>query len=69
MNEVRTVTGEKPKIHALRNAVQRVSDQSSADLPGQTNYANCGRKPKLTEEQVRAALNFVKTWRHKRFCT
>ena len=69
MDEVRTVTGEKPKIHALRNAVQRVSEQSSATLPGQTSYANCGRKPKLTEEQVQAAVDFVKTWRHKRFCT
>ena len=69
MDEVRTVTGEKPKIHALRNAVQRVSEQSSANLPGQTSYANCGRKPKLTEEQVQAAVDFVTTWRHKRFCT
>ena len=31
MDEVRTVTGEKPEIHALRNAVQRVSEQSCAD--------------------------------------
>ena len=69
MDEVRTVTGEKPKIHAMRNAVQRVSEQSSANLPGQTSYASCGRKPKLTEEQVQAAVDFVKTWRHKRVCT
>lgn len=69
MDDVRTVTGEKPKLHAVRNAVQRVSEQGNAEFPGHTNYANCGCKPKLTKERVQAAVDVVNTWQHNRTCT
>ena len=42
--EVRTVDGEEPKEHALRNAISRVSTQIDDDVPGKTRYANSGRK-------------------------
>ncbi len=67
--EVVTVDGEEPKEHAMRNAIQRVDEQSSEEVPGKTQYANCGRKKILTEEQTKAAVAFVQKWRHKRFCT
>ena len=67
--EVRTVNGKVPKEHALRNAIKRVAAQMEDDVPGQTSYANCGRKAALTEEQVKAAVALVLKWRHKRFCT
>ena len=68
-NEVETVDGRRPKQHALENAVDRVETQQGEDLPGRTGYANCGTKAKLTEEQIQQAVEFVKKWRHKRFCT
>lgn len=68
-DEVETVEGHRPKRHALRNAVKRVAGQREDDLPGRSGYANCGRKPKLTDAQVQQAVAFVKKWRHKRFCT
>ena len=34
-----------------------------------SNYANCGRRKLLTEEQERRIVSFVKAWRNKRFCT
>ena len=62
--EVRTVDGEEPKEHALRNAISRVSTQIDDDVPGKTRYANSGRKAKLTDDQKRAAVEFVQKWRH-----
>ena len=64
-----TVDGQTPKMHALRNAVDRVAAQQHDDVPGQTAYANCGRKPTITPEQIQEAVRFVRAWRHKRFCT
>ena len=66
---VKTVSGDEPKEHAMRNAIARVSAQATDDLPGRTLYANCGRKAIMTEEQTKAAVAFVQKWRHKRFCT
>ena len=66
---VKTVNGDEPKEHAMRNAISRVSAQATDDLPGRTLYANCGRKAIMTEEQTKAAVAFVQKWRHKRFCT
>ena len=68
-DNVKTVDGRRPLKHALRNAVERVEAQQEESVPGRTRYANCGRHPKLTEEQIRQAVDFVKKWRHKRFCT
>ena len=34
-----------------------------------SNYQNCGRKRKLTRDQEKAVVAFVKRWRSKRFCT
>ena len=48
---VKTVSGEVPKEHALRNAIKRVSAQTADDLPGQMQYANCGRKAVLPRER------------------
>ena len=67
--QLKTVDGTVPKEHAIRNAIKRVADQMDADVPGQTAYANCGRKAALTKDQVKAAVALVSKWRHKRFCT
>ena len=67
--KVVTVDGHVPKKHALRNAIKRVASQADSALPGQGNYSNCGRAKKLTTEQVKQVVAFVKKWRHKRFCT
>ena len=53
---VKTVSGEVPKEHALRNAIKRVSAQTADDLPSQTQYANCGRKAILSREHTKAAV-------------
>ena len=67
--KVETVEGRRPLEHALRNAVERVEAQQEESVPGRTGYANCGRQAKLTAEQIEQAVDFVKKWRHKRFCT
>ena len=64
-----TVDGQTPKMHALHNAVDRVAAQQHDNVLGQTAYANCGRKPTITPEQIQEAVRFVRAWRHKRFCT
>ena len=67
-SEVRNIKGEVPTEHAVRNAVERMRASGKAKIP-HTNYANCGRKSVLTEEQQRQIVAFVKRWRNKRFCT
>ena len=67
--EVQNLQGEEPSKRAVWAAIQRVDAMSSNDvLPG-SGYANCGRKPKLSEADEQKVVAFVKTWRHKRFCT
>ena len=67
--QVTNVQGETPSIKAVWSAVKRVENMAGDDLVPGSNYGNCGRKPKLTEEQEVAVVEFVKKWRHKRFCT
>ena len=67
--QVTNVQGETPSIKAVWSAVKRVENMAGDDLVPGSNYGNCGRKPKLTEEQEVAVVAFVKKWRHKRFCT
>ena len=73
-NQVHTVSGDRPRRHAVHDAVARVDAQQHqahfrrtgiADLA----YQNCGRKPVLTPAQKVAVVTFVKKWRSKRFCT
>ena len=68
-DEVVNMLGAKPSVKAVWRAIQSVKAvQGTLAIP-QTKYANCGRKPKLTPEQEKAVVAFVKTWRNKRFCT
>ena len=41
---------------------------SKGRAPAFSNYANRGRYQILTDAEEKAILNFVKKWRHKRFC-
>ena len=68
-DSLRTPEGDRPGRHAVENAVRRVAQSTGEELPGQTNYGNCGRKKALSPSQVKAAVAFVRRWRHKRFCT
>ena len=47
------------------NQVERTKE--TGEVP-QTNYANCGRRRKLTPEQEKAIVAFVKEHRNKRYC-
>ena len=67
--QVTNIQGETPSVKAVWTGIQRVQSMAADDLVPKSNYSNCGRKPKLTEEQVAAVVAFVKKWRHKRFCT
>lgn len=67
-DEVFNLKGNKPSIHAVRNAVAGVERGCGASVV-LTNYNKCGRKATLTETQERDVVKFVKRWRHKRFCT
>ena len=67
--QVTNIQGETPSASTVWSAVKRVDDMAADDFVPASNYSNCGRKPKLTEEQEVAVVAFVKKWRHKRFCT
>ena len=64
------LSGQRPGIFAIRNAVERVDEMKAQgkDLPTM-KYGNCGRKKDLTPEEQKAIIAFVAKWRHKRFCT
>ena len=67
--DVVNMLGKRPSVKAVWNAIQMVElSQASGEVPT-TNYANCGRRPKLSLEQDEAVVAFVKKWRNKRFCT
>lgn len=73
---VKNLQGKRPDSeHAVKNAVHRVSNAGPKGVLT-TNYANSGRrygpdggKYMLTEQQTKQVVEFVKQWRHKRFCT
>lgn len=66
--EVVNVHGERPSVHAVRNAVAAVERGRGAGVVV-SNYDKCGRKAILTEQQEKDVVKFVQRWRHKRFCT
>ena len=68
-DEVVNLRGERPGKKAVWSAVQRVATMKPDDLLPQTKYANCGRKPALTDAQEQAIVDIARKWRHKRFCT
>ena len=73
---VKNLQGKRPDSeHAVKNAVHRVSNAGPKGVLT-TKYANSGRrygsdggKFMLTEQQTKQVVDFVKQWRHKRFCT
>ena len=67
--EVVNMLGQKPSYKAVWRAIQGVKAVQGSHAIPQTKYANCGRKKKLTPEQEKAVVDFVKAWRNKRFCT
>ena len=67
--EVLNLCGQPPGKHALWSAIRRVKQMSHADLLPTSNYAKCGRKQILSNAQQQSIVQFVKAWRHKRFCT
>ena len=50
--EVKNIQGEKPSIKNVWSSVQRVDRMAEGDLLPSKRYKNCGRKPKLAEEQA-----------------
>ena len=67
--KVKTVAGKRPGRRALENAVKRQGQLARTEPFPKLNYANCGRKGDLTEEQRQSVVDFVTKWRSKRFCT
>ena len=73
---VRIIEGKRPASdHGVRNAVNRVDTGGNAGA-ATTNYKNCGRrygedggKYLISPQQEKEVVDFVKRWRHKRFCT
>ena len=74
--KVKTVEGKRAgSEHAVKNAVARVVVAGARGTPT-SNYANSGRrygpdggKYKLTGAEIQKLVQFVKTWRTKKFCT
>ena len=67
--EIHNLVGEVAGRKALYAAIRRVDAMQPSDIAPKTNYANCGRRKTLTEEQERGIVAFVKEWRSKFFCT
>ena len=67
--EVVNMLGQKPSYKAVWRAIQGVKAVHGSHAIQQTKYANCSRKKKLTLEQEKAVVDFLKAWRNKRFCT
>ena len=67
--EVRNLSGNIPGRYALWAAIKRVRDMGQDELLPKHKYGNCGRKAALAVEEGNQILEFVRKWRHKRFCT
>ena len=74
-NQLKNLKGQRPSFKAVRNAAarQRVAGPKAI---AHTRYKNCGRKYganghkyKLSKQQSKQLVAFVKKWRRKRFCT
>ena len=68
-DEVVNMLGARPSVKAVWRAIQFAKAVHGTHAIHKTKYANCGRKRKLTPGQERAVVDFVETWRNKRFCT
>ena len=68
-HEVQNMLGGTPSVKAVWSAVQMVERVRRSQQVPQSRYSNCGRHRKVSEEQAKAVVQFVRTWRHKRFCT
>ena len=71
---LRTAAGGQPGRHAVEDAIARIEAQRHTSKFRREGVAvlahsKCGRKPALTSTQRAAVVDFVKRWRHKRFCT
>ena len=67
--DIRSISGDVPGRYALWSSIRKVKGMGDADLLPRSNYSNCGRSRALTKQEERAVVEFVKKWRHKRFCT
>ena len=70
--EVVNMQGENPGLKGVWDAVKRIDQQHAMAMLGSIpsgNYKNFGRKRKLTRDQEKAVVAFVKRRRSKRFCT
>ena len=69
--EVVNMQGGNPGLKGVWDAVKRIDQQHAMAMLDSIplgNYKNCGRKRKLTRDQEKAVVAFVKRWRSKRFC-
>ena len=65
----KNMEGTRPKSeHCVKNAVRRVAASGKKGV-ATTNYKNCGRKKKLTKQEEKMVIGFVRKWRRKLFCT
>ena len=55
--------------YALWSAIKRVRESTQQQGYPTSNYSSCGGHKILSDTQTRMIVSFVKTWRHKRFCT
>ena len=67
--EVENLQGHQPSVKAVWTGVQMFERVRGTSAMPQSFYAKCGRKKKLSPEQEQAIVDFVATWRNKRFCT
>ena len=50
-------------------AIKRIKGMNQDDLLPKSRYGNSGRKAALTFAEGKRNLEFVRKWRHSRFCT
>lgn len=68
-SQVWDASGNRPRRRALENAVKRMATKKRREAIPKLKYANCGRKKLLSQTDAERVVDFVKQWRHKRFCT
>ena len=67
--QIPNMQGAPAGVHAVRNAVESIDELEPGQIIPESKYGNCGRPKGLSVEQEKEVVEFVKTWRHKRFCT
>ena len=61
--------GDVPGKYALWSAMKRVRESTQPHGYPTSKHSSCGRHKVLSDKPMRVIVSFVKTWRHKRFCT